>query len=164
MNDVTAALIPSSPTLVSGSEFRSPCTVLHFRSCSPSPVASAEMCNTNDLPRMLQPLTWNCAQLSPTPATKVQQGEDSLCYPLPLSLLNVWFVPHTLCRQQKRQGPGICLKRLQKCLSSLNMLGAERGPDSHHRHGVTSLQLGRWDGNQPGRQGLNAWLIYCIKI
>lgn len=33
-----------------------------------------------------------------------------------------------------------------------------------HETGVTSLQQGEWDKNEPGRQGLPAWLIYCIKI
>lgn len=93
------------------------CCILGVATVHRSRVASAEICNANELARILHPSTCNTALLNGAHITLLPHvcagckfmaltgGQHCLYYPLPLpcACCNAWYLPHTPCTQQKGQ-------------------------------------------------------------
>lgn len=142
---------------VSSSESESNCTVqclwvLHLGAATVdcSCVASAEIDNANELVRILHPFTFNTALLKGAHITLfpclrasykfTALGAEWHCLLSPSSFLHLLqcavLASHSLYAAEKTVGLEICHSSLQKCLSSLNILVAKWGSDSHLHYGI----------------------------
>lgn len=133
------------------------CCILGAANVHRSCVASAEICNANELARILHPLTCNTTLLNGAHITlllcihacwkftTVRGRWHCLYYPLPLpcACCNVQHLPNAPCTQQKgQQGLGYATAAY-KNMSALNMFGREWVSDTYLHCGSGFLSYSR---------------------